>query len=421
VDAEQARRHGRGRLRGPVRAMKVVLADPLVRGHHVVHATYACEALLARGDEVVFVAWRPHPALAPLCALPIEVVYAGPAGRESGVSQDTLGGQLQMRRVIRRAVRAARRRGADVVSLLFLDWFIIALAAALLATPLRLGRVRLYAVMYWMYFERPPGERRGVVVKLKYWLERAMLRAMLSRGALGCLFVFSEVIRARLVARGMPASRVAVIPDPVEVPPAVPEPCAARRELGLPEGDPLFLFFGETRLDKGPDILLAALPSLRSRCTVAFVGPPVTLGETDFEAARRALPAHVTLVWRLERVGDDVVSRYFAAADCVVLPYRRLYLGTSGAMQHAAAFGRPIIMRDVGILGETARMYGLGPVVEAESPPALAAAMDALVAAPAEWRAEVARSARQYGERNDRRVYGGLMRERFALDAGVAR
>jgi glycosyltransferase involved in cell wall biosynthesis len=397
--------------------MKVVLADPLVRGHHIVHATYVCETLLECGDEVVFVAWRPHPALAPLCALPIDVVYAGESDDAPGVDQHTLRGQRQMRRVIRRAVREAQTRGAEVVQLLFLDWFLIGLATALLAPPLRRRRVRLYAVMYWIYFERPPDERRGALVKIKYWMERLALREALARRALTGLFVFSEGIRNRLIARQIPPDGITVIPDPVEVPPSVPAPHGARRELDLPELGPIFLFFGETRLDKGPDILLAALSSVRSRCTVVFVGPPVALTDAEFTRAKASIPAHVNLLWRLERVPDADVPRYFAAADCVILPYRRLYLGTSGAMQHAGAFGRPIIMSDVGILGETARLHDLGLVIEPESPAALAAAIDDFVAASPEWRAGISQAARRYGERNDRRLYAGLMRERFARDA----
>jgi glycosyltransferase involved in cell wall biosynthesis len=391
--------------------VKVILADPLVRGHHVVHATYACETLLARGDEVVFVAWRPHPALAPLSALPIEMVYAG---LEGDVNQHTLRGQLQMRRVLRRAAAEAHRRDADVIQLLFLDWFVLGLALALWTPFLARGRARLYAVMYWIYFDRPPGEKRSLAAKAKYRLERTLLRRALASGALSGLFVFDEAVRARLIAHRFPPESISVIPDPVEVPASVPDARSARAALGLPSLGPLFLFFGETRLDKGPDILLDALRSVRSPCTVAFVGPPIDVRDADFTAIRDRLPKHVLLVWRLERVPDDVVAAHFAAADCVILPYRRLYLGTSGAMQHAAAYGRPILMSDVGILGEMTRLHNLGVIVEPESPEALAAGMDEFIAATPEWRAELSRSARAYGERNDRREYGARMRERFA-------
>ena len=395
--------------------MKVILADPLVRGHHVVHATYACETLLARGDEVVFVAWRPHSALAPLTALPIEMVYAGSEG-DAAVNQHTLRGQLQMRRVLRRAADEARRRDAGVIQLLFLDWFVLGLALALWAPFLARGRARLYAVMYWIYFDRPPSEQRGVLVKAKYWLERTLLRHALGSGALTGLFVFDEAVRSRLIGHRFPPDSVSVIPDPVEVPATIPDARSARARLGLPTLGPLFLFFGETRLDKGPDILLDALKSVRSPCTVVFIGPPIDLRDTDFAAIRDRLPAHVSLVWRLERVPDEIVAAHFAAADCVILPYRRLYLGTSGAMQHAAAYGRPILMSDVGILGEMTRLHNLGVVVEPESPEALAAAMDEFIVAPTDWRAELARSARAYGERNDRHEYGARMRDRFAQD-----
>jgi glycosyltransferase involved in cell wall biosynthesis len=399
-------------------AVKVVFVDPLIRGHHIVHAVYACEWLIATGNEVIFIAWKPHPALKPLEALPLTVVYAGGDTRDNtGINQHTLRGQLQMRRVIRRAVSEARRRNAEVVHLLFLDWFLIGLFSALLLPPLGRSRIPLYAAMYWTYFERPPGERRPAVIKLKYWLERRMLRGLISRRRIETLFVFSDEIRDRLCRRGVDPARLAVIPDPVVVPDEVHEPQEARRKMGLPETDRLFLFFGETRLDKGPDILLAALQLVTGKCTVVFVGPPNGLTEHEFHRATRGVPNHVRLIWRLERVPDAEVAAFFSAADFVVLPYRRLYLGTSGAMQHAAAYGRPIIVSDVGVLGEIARQHHLGLVVEPESPLALARAIDAFVNVPAAQLEQQQTAARRYGVRNDWRVFGERLRETFAAGA----
>ena len=398
--------------------LKVVFVDPLIRGHHIVHAVYACEWFIATGHEVTFIAWNPHPALEPLASLPMTMIYAGNGIRDDdGIDQHTLRGQFRMRRVIRRAIDEAKRHDADVVHLLFLDWFLIGLLTALAFPPLGRGRARLYAALYWTYFDRPAGEKRPVVMKVKYWLERRILRALISPRGIEALFVFSDETRNRLMARGVDTTRMAVIPDPVDVPSAVPEPQDAREEIGLPRGDRLFLFFGETRLDKGPDILLAALPLVRGKCTVVFVGPPNGLVEEEFVQAKRTLPDHVHLVWRLERVPDADVAAFFAAADCVVLPYRRLHLGTSGAMQHAAAYGRPIIVSDVGVLGDIARRHDLGLVVEPESPIALAKAIDAVVAMPVTQFERQQEAARRYGAGNDWRVFGEQMRERFAADA----
>jgi glycosyltransferase involved in cell wall biosynthesis len=74
----------------------------------------------------------------------------------------------------------------------------------------------------------------------------------------------------------------------------------------------------------------------------------------------------------LSRVPDDLLPVYFQAADAVVLPYRRSYLGTSGVLQHAAWAKKPVITADVGELGDLVRQHGLGVVVEPEDPRQLA-------------------------------------------------
>jgi glycosyltransferase involved in cell wall biosynthesis len=388
--------------------LKVIVVDPLVRTHHVEHAVFACEWFVSCGDEVVFVAWKPHPALTPLTELPIAIVYAGEkqVDDEMGVEQHSIQGQLRMRQAVRRAIREATQRGADAVHLLFLDWFVLGVSAALASKH----SIPVYAAMYWLYFERPEGERRPAIMKMKYLLEWHLTLGLLASGRLSGLFVFSEETRTQLVRRGANPQRVSVLPDPVIVPAVVPDLLEARRRMRIPEDDPVFLFFGETRLDKGADILLDALPSVKSRCVVLFAGPATELTHIDFVRASKKVPSHVQLVWRLDLLPEPDIQGYFAACDCVVLPYRRLHLGTSGPMQRAAAFGRPMIVADVGVLGGIARQHRIGLVVEPESPTALAEAIDRMISTPRETRAAWEVAAREYGSRNDRRIFGRLIR-----------
>jgi glycosyltransferase involved in cell wall biosynthesis len=395
--------------------MKVILIDPLIRGHHIVHATYVAKWLLECADEVTFVAWKPNQALSPLEGLPLRMLYAGSGvDDEIGVDGHTIQGQFRMARTMRVAFDEARRQNADAVCLLFLDWFVVGALIGLFVPPIRPVRSRFSAALYWVYFERPVGERRPALMKLKYWLERQSLRLLISRWGVQTLFVFSDATRRKLNAYGISDGSMSVIPDPVEVPQIIPNAPPARERLNLP-GEVIFLFFGETRLDKGPDILLSALSAVRGRCTVVFVGPENGVSASAFATAAANLPSNVRLVWRIERIPDADVPLYFAAADCVVLPYRKLYLGTSGAMQHAAAYGRPVIVSRVGVLGEIAEQNDLGIVVEPESPAALAVAMDEYLSAPEEWRNAKKHSSRAYGEQNDWRRYAQGIRASLML------
>jgi glycosyltransferase involved in cell wall biosynthesis len=174
-----------------------------------------------------------------------------------------------------------------------------------------------------------------------------------------------------LVSLGLPRERIAYIPHAVfdaDAPPA-PSP---------PEGRTV-LFFGLLRAYKGLDVLLRALEELPDvRLVVAGdpldpVGPLQELARTTGVAAR--------VEWRLGFVPEDEVSRLFGAATLVVLPYRRT--DASGVLATAIGHGRPLVVTDVGSLGETVRDFGLGEVVPPGDPTALAAACRRLLDDPA--------------------------------------
>src|SRR5882762_7071321 len=82
---------------------------------------------------------------------------------------------------------------------------------------------------------------------------------------------------------------------------------------------------------------------------------------------------------------DAEIRRLMAAAAAVVLPYRRL--DSSGVLAMAIGYRRPVVVTDVGSLGEIVREFGAGEVVPPDDPQALSAACrrilepDALAAA----------------------------------------
>jgi len=146
---------------------------------------------------------------------------------------------------------------------------------------------------------------------------------------------------------------------------------SARQKLGV-EGD-VAVFFGYVRHYKGLDLLLKAWPRVRAR-------RPITLlvaGEFYEDAAPyRALAAAAGegAVRLMDHyLPDDEVEALFKAADVVVLPYRS---ATQSGVTHVAyALGVPVIITDVGGLGETVRGEETGLVVPPENPEALAEAV----------------------------------------------
>ena len=114
------------------------------------------------------------------------------------------------------------------------------------------------------------------------------------------------------------------------------------RSPGFGGGPRRFLFFGYVREYKGVADLLAAFAALpddvAAHLTVAGQCDDPSLMSHLCELARRCGP---NVLLRLEHVPDDEVSQLLAAADVVVLPFRRTT--TSGSAMLALSYGRPLI------------------------------------------------------------------------------
>ena len=206
-------------------------------------------------------------------------------------------------------------------------------------------------------------------------LDRGLRRVLDSMDA---VIALSEFGRERLVAGGVAPGKARVIPhgafdyltrQPDEIP--LPSELAS-------VADPVILFFGLIRPYKGVDVLLEAFRSL-SGTELWIVGRPLGMSvESLRELAARA-PGTVRFVPRF--VSDQELPAYFRRADVVVLPHRDAE--QSGVLYAALAFGKPIVMSDVGGFGEVAAT-GAGSLVPPGDPAALAGRLADLVASPEE-------------------------------------
>ena len=144
----------------------------------------------------------------------------------------------------------------------------------------------------------------------------------------------------------------------------------ARRELGLPPGAPVVLFFGFIRRYKGLDLLLGALsqtPGIHA----------VVAGECydDWRFYQQVIEEN-DLGGRVHLHTDFIpaerVRVFFSAADLVVQPYRSAT--QSGISQIAYHFDKPMIVTDVGGLPEIVT-DGVSGYVVAPEPQAISDAM----------------------------------------------
>ncbi len=220
--------------------------------------------------------------------------------------------------------------------------------------------------------------------------------------------VHSEFDRRALHdAYRLPEVPTAVVPhgpyDHHQPPGRSPRPAAAPIRL---------LFFGTIRPYKGLEDLVAAFEMLRSRRTRDFrlhvVGETWEQWDLPLDMIRRSPYADRIEVTN-RYVDDREVATAFAAADVVVLPYRRS--SSSGPLHIAMAQGLPTVVTAVGGLVEATRDYAGAVLVEPDDPVALS---EGIVAATT----LIGRSFTDARSWEDTRRAMGSLLSRFGLDPG---
>jgi glycosyltransferase involved in cell wall biosynthesis len=254
----------------------------------------------------------------------------------------------------RAAVReAAVRRGAfDVAHVVYLNPF---------TDGLTLGRLGRRVPLVSTVHDVVPHMRR-----VPRAVERRLLRAEYRNA--GTILVHHESVRRRLVREHpVDPARVFEVPLPIALRPGAESPPP-------PEGPPTVLFFGTFRRNKGIDVLLDAIGRVPSERPARFVFAGRGFADVERrvqDAAARDARVEVELGYASAARKDEL----YAAADLVVLPYTS-FSSQSAVLQDAYAHGVPVIVSDVGALGETVRAEHTGWVVRPGRVDELAAALD---------------------------------------------
>ena len=215
--------------------------------------------------------------------------------------------------------------------------------------------------------------------------QRAAQRRLYER--FDAVVVHSQSGRERLTHElGLDPARVHVIPHGAleHLAEGQPESDGAAAPP-FPTEDPVVLCFGLMRPYKGIDLLLDAWRGIAD-AELWIVGMP----RMDIAPLQAGAPANVRFVPHF--VGDLELPPYFRRADLVVLPYREI--DQSGVLFTAMAFGKPMLLSDVGGFPEVAAT-GAARTFPAGDAGALRRELQALLGDPAALAAmaEHARSA----------------------------
>jgi L-malate glycosyltransferase len=191
------------------------------------------------------------------------------------------------------------------------------------------------------------------------------------------IIAVSNFVRDVLVQSGIPAVKIEVIPDGVEIPRTLPDAAGrahARREWGLAPEAFVIGHAGAFAHEKGQDILIKAFLEALDRMPQARL---LLIGEGPL----RKSPQICELLGRIEdraRIIDSMenLTPFFAAIDLYVMPSRAEGLGSSALL--AMAHGLPVVASRAGGLPEAVIDGETGWLVPPDSPSALA---DALILA----------------------------------------
>jgi len=189
------------------------------------------------------------------------------------------------------------------------------------------------------------------------WLKQLGFRRLLRGGWLRQLVFLDEYLTRDLQA-AYPGAPFFFLPTPC-LSGFGGDGLAARRQLNVPEGRRVFLFYGGGYRRKGLHLAVRAMSGLpaESPAYLLCAGQQNPTGETAREIEALVRQNQARLINRY--VSADEERACFAASDVVLLPYIN-HFGTSAVLSQAMAAGRPVIASDEQLLGRLTREQGLG-------------------------------------------------------------
>lgn len=236
---------------------------------------------------------------------------------------------------------------------------------------------------------------------LRYRLTRSLETRALAR--VDAITVICSGLHGELVARGVPAEKITVIPNAVDVgqfQPGGARDAALSRAIGL-EGARVLGFIGSFYGYEGLPLLLRAFPRIAEQEPSARL---LLVGSGPEEPALRALAVSLGIGDRTiftGRVPHATIGRYYDLIDLLVYPRlstRTTELVTPLKPLESMAQGRLVLASDVGGHRELIRDGENGVLFRAGDPEALATAAVGLLHAPARWPA-LRSAARSFVER----------------------
>lgn len=223
---------------------------------------------------------------------------------------------------------------------------------------------------------------------IRYRLSRALETYVLRRA--DAVTVLCEGVRSEIASRGIPAEKMTIIPNAVDVarfPLTRNKDQALAASFGLGSG-PVIGFLGSYYDYEGLDILLEALPEVltqRPDIRVLLVGGGPMEEALRKQASALGVDSNVTFVGRVK---FDEIDRYYDLVDLFVYPRRKRRLTdlvTPLKPLEAMAKGRVVLASDCGGHRELVQNGETGFLFKADDAGALARSVLEAISTPERW------------------------------------
>jgi glycosyltransferase involved in cell wall biosynthesis len=200
------------------------------------------------------------------------------------------------------------------------------------------------------YVIEPMGMFRPIVrnIQLKRMYHRLLGRSFI--GGARYLIATSDQERRELIDGEIPASRIAVRRNGVEIPESLPERGEFRRQWGIRPDAKMILFLGRLVSKKSPDLLIEAFAQWRGKSGRGMDSVLVLAGPKEgdgFVPRLKKIADQLGLGESIRFVGplyDDSKWRAYRDANVFVLPSQNENFGNTAA--ESAACGTPVIVTD---------------------------------------------------------------------------
>ena len=202
------------------------------------------------------------------------------------------------------------------------------------------------------------------------WARRPVIGSLVRRVLRDARHMFADGLELSAEVKRISGRDCLFLPTTRSLPAATSLPRAIQSGVN-------FLFVGRLEAVKGADVIVDAMLRLLrtgtdARLTICGTGSM----EGALKAQVRAAGASDRVAFLSSQPGD-VIAGYMSACDCLVVPSRNESIPI--VFSEALQAGIPLLVTDVGDMGELARRHGLAAPVPPADPAALAAAMSAFI------------------------------------------